>query len=195
MDVSTEADVIGEIPARVIGIVVDDDGIGAPQPVVHVPHIEGRHAEIPAIEEEAAGTAAPQMIDVIAPDRSLKTTVFEWSRLVKPRIVMSGMADPFVVLVHVGRFRVATLIPERSLRRAAALVFRWTTAPVLVLRAMGRNVVRSVKCARGRTSTATTAMLRSTTAAPFMLMLRIRKETENESRCRTGDQFIHVASS
>src|SRR5579883_1882849 len=76
VDVSAEPDVIRQIPAGMIGIVVDHDGIRIPEPAVHVADVERRDAEVPVIEEEAIRTAAREMINVVAPKRAGKVPVF-----------------------------------------------------------------------------------------------------------------------
>ena len=56
--VGAEADVIGQVPAVVIGIVVDYDLVGGPIPVVTKTIVIGRHAEVEAAEPEALAVAA-----------------------------------------------------------------------------------------------------------------------------------------
>ena len=53
MNVRTQAHVIGEIPAHVIRVVVDDDIVRAPVPIAAQIDIVGSNAEVKAAEPEA----------------------------------------------------------------------------------------------------------------------------------------------
>jgi len=83
VDVGAESRVVGQVPAVVVGIFVDDDGIAVPEPIRSVVVIVGRNTEVEAAEPEtfavspaktehmaaakSAGEVAvlPRMIDVI----------------------------------------------------------------------------------------------------------------------------------
>ena len=58
MDVSPKPRIVGQIPAIVIGIFVDDDRIGIPKPIAAVADVDRRHAEVEAIEPESRRTSA-----------------------------------------------------------------------------------------------------------------------------------------
>ena len=50
MDVGAKSYVVGEVPAFVVGIVVDDDVVAIPEPVVAEAEVIRRDAEIKAAE-------------------------------------------------------------------------------------------------------------------------------------------------
>src|SRR5258708_20015810 len=56
--------VIRQIPAHVIGIVVDHDAVAVPIPVVDVRVVEIRNSEVKAVEPEAFSVSAPQYPDM-----------------------------------------------------------------------------------------------------------------------------------
>src|SRR5580698_4163891 len=61
VDVSAQAHVVSEIPAGIVGVFIDDDVIGVPEPSVTVGYVVGSHAPVPSVEPEAAGAAASEM--------------------------------------------------------------------------------------------------------------------------------------
>ena len=61
MHVGTKAHVVSEIPAGVIGIIVDDDLIGIPEPIGAEGEVGGCDRPVPSIEPEPAGAASGQM--------------------------------------------------------------------------------------------------------------------------------------
>lgn len=75
MHVSAEADVVGQVPAVMVGIGVDHDVVGIPQPAVAEIDIVRRDAEVVAIEPEAVRTSAAKMPYVTAADFTRKAAV------------------------------------------------------------------------------------------------------------------------
>ena len=59
VDVGAQSDVVGEIPARVVGIVIDDDVVAVPIPVVDVSQVKRSNAEVEAAKPEAVGPPPP----------------------------------------------------------------------------------------------------------------------------------------
>jgi hypothetical protein len=66
VDVGAESDVIGEIPAGMIGVVVEDDVVGVPE-IGAITEIERRDLEEEAVAPESIQTCAAQ-----AKDRELR---------------------------------------------------------------------------------------------------------------------------
>ena len=66
VDVGAEANVIGQVPAVVIGILVDDDLVGIPEPIVAIAYIRVSDVEIKAAKPEAPGTATGDAPNVAA---------------------------------------------------------------------------------------------------------------------------------
>ena len=61
VNISSEANVVGQVPAVVIGIFVDDDVVAIPVPTVAESEIGGRNAPVPSVEPEAIGSAAAEV--------------------------------------------------------------------------------------------------------------------------------------
>lgn len=113
MDVGSEADVIGKIPADVIWIVVEDDVIGRPVPAGAVVEIVRCDAEEISTEPEAHRTASGKTPDMSAAGFTGKMSVLP--RVVKMiiRVVRACIvADPLIVGVHVRRFGMAFLLVD-----------------------------------------------------------------------------------
>ena len=76
MDVGAEADVVGEVPADVVGVFVNDDLIGIPKPAVAEADVKRRDTlKFKPAEPEPARTAAPQMPDVAFAEAAGKVAV------------------------------------------------------------------------------------------------------------------------
>lgn len=104
MGVGAQARIIRKIPARIVGIFVDDDLIAIPVPVGHDVVIESRDVPIKIIEPEASGTSASESPHVPGAETAGETTVrpgvFE---MIMHVITTSFVANPTVVTgVYVG---------------------------------------------------------------------------------------------
>lgn len=55
MDVRAQSHVVSEVPAIMVGIVIDDDVIAIPQPVVTESNVVGRDTEKESPEPKAIG--------------------------------------------------------------------------------------------------------------------------------------------
>ena len=64
VDVGAEANVVGKVPADVVGVFIDDDVVAVPVPVVAIAKIRSSDAEIETTEPEAARTTTGEMPDV-----------------------------------------------------------------------------------------------------------------------------------
>ena len=103
MDVGSEPDVIGEVPADVIGIVIDDDVVRIPVPAVTVAHIVRSHVEEEAAEPEAAGTSASEAPDVTAAESAGEAAMLPGMIQMVVSVAAAGiMAHPFSAVVHMG---------------------------------------------------------------------------------------------
>ena len=113
--VHTQPRVVCEVPAHVIGIVVDHNRIAVPQPVIDVAVVPRRDTEVKAIEPEPAGAASLESKDVAgtepageAPMRPRPIEVIV--RIIAARIV----SDPRAVGVNVGSIRMSGTIAKVS---------------------------------------------------------------------------------
>ena len=98
-----------------VGVIVENDVVIVPIPVVDVAEIKGRDAEIVASEPEAVRTTAAQAPHTIGPQSSFEVSVIPGMIEMKSRIPASiVVSDPLVVVVNVRCFRMALLISEGS---------------------------------------------------------------------------------
>jgi hypothetical protein len=96
VDVGAEPDVVGEVPADVIGIIVDDDFVRIPEPAVTEANIVGSHGEVEAAEPEASGAAAREMPDVATTDTAGEAAMLPRMIQMVVGVVTAGiMAYPF----------------------------------------------------------------------------------------------------
>ena len=58
VDVGAEPGVVGEVPAGVVRIFVDDDLVGVPKPAVNIAKVVRSYAEVEASKPEAGWAAA-----------------------------------------------------------------------------------------------------------------------------------------
>src|SRR5579862_7490998 len=93
VDIGSETDVIGEIPAGMIGIVVDDDVVRIPEPAIDIAEFPGRYAPVPAVEPEAVRVAAYESPAMGRPEAAGEMAVFpgviEMKALVVAALVMT----------------------------------------------------------------------------------------------------------
>ena len=129
VSVGPKPDVVGQIPADVIGIVVDDYLVVIPGPVGDKAQIEGRDAPVEVIEPEPAWSSASQVPDVTLSDTAVKSPMFE--RFIKVEIgivAASIMTNPLAVGMNVGRFGMTWLI-GRAVLPCFRLPARWLRSP------------------------------------------------------------------
>ncbi len=102
MDVSSEPDVIGEIPSVVVGIFVDHDVVSGPIPVVAKTEVEACDAEVKAAEPEATGAASGQVPDVTSSESAGKAAVFPGMIEVETGVIVPVIvADPLSIVMDV----------------------------------------------------------------------------------------------
>src|ERR1700733_6520006 len=97
--VGAEANVVGEIPAGMVWILIDHDLVGIPQPVAAEGNVVRRNAKIKAVEPESAGASAAKMPHVPLAETSGEVAMLPGMidmivRIVSPRIV----TDPAITL-------------------------------------------------------------------------------------------------
>lgn len=129
MDVGAQPGVIGEIPARIVAIGVEDDIVAIPKPVVAITHVGWSDHEEISVEVEAVWASAFEAIDVARAKFTREMAVFPRTIEVIA-VVPAFVADPAVVLgVHMGSIGMPWslgIIPRRS---AAAAAFGRAAAP------------------------------------------------------------------
>src|ERR1700751_3066249 len=73
--IRAEAHVIRQVPAHVIGIVIDHNLVRVPQPVTAITDIHGRDAEIKPAEPETSRSAPPEMPHVTGPEAAAEMSM------------------------------------------------------------------------------------------------------------------------
>lgn len=119
MDVGAEANVVGKVPAVVVGVFVDNDIVTVPEPVAAEADVVGGDAEIESAEPKAIRAASAEVPDMAAAEAASKVAVLPGMVEVVVDIVMAGIVtDPFAVGVNVRHVGMASLVVEmRGLRR------------------------------------------------------------------------------
>jgi len=173
MDVGSEPDVIGEVPANVIGIIVDDDVVGIPEPVVTVTKVVGSYGEVETAEPEAAGTTASEAPDVAATNTAGEVAMLPRMIQTVMRVVAAGiMAHPSPSGIYVGSIGMSCFFTEVTilLGRVRTLYARRTVC---------RNVL-----------TAATDLGPGDTACMFSVLCQ-GGETKNETYREQSNQLFH----
>jgi len=122
VDIGSEPGIIGEIPARVIGIVVDHDVVAVPQPIAAVVIVVRRDAPEKAAEPETVPASSFEAINVVAANFAAETSVFPRAVKMVMRIAAAPvMTDPTITFsMNVGSFGVALLVTVTGAGFAAA---------------------------------------------------------------------------
>lgn len=110
--VCAQPNVVGQIPADVVRIVIDDDVVAVPIPIAAITHIVGCNREEKAANAEAPRAAAAQSPYVAATDSSREATVLPRMVEVIMHVRSAGIVpDPTVVLgMHVWCLRMALFV-------------------------------------------------------------------------------------
>ena len=76
MHICPKSDVVRQVPAHVIGILVNHDRITIPEPVIYEAVFKRRHAEIVAVEPETLPVPALQTEDMATSKPAGKVSMF-----------------------------------------------------------------------------------------------------------------------
>ena len=112
MDVCAQSGVIGQVPTRMVRVLVNHDLVRVPEPVVAEVDVIGSHEEVETAKPKpirSPSRKAPNMVFAkTARESSMLPRVIEVIvRIVRPRVV----PDPFVAFhVYVRRFGMARLV-------------------------------------------------------------------------------------
>jgi hypothetical protein len=115
VNIGSESRIIGEIPARVIWIVVYHDVVAVPQPIAGVVIVVRRHTPEEATEPETVPASAFEAINVVAADFAAEASVFPGVvKMVVSIAAARVMADPTIAFrVNVRSFGMALLVAVR----------------------------------------------------------------------------------
>jgi hypothetical protein len=202
MYVRPQTNVVSQIPAYMIGIVIEHDVIAVPEPVAAVTHIVRRYREVKTAEPEARRSATYESPYVLSTDRLGKMTMFPGMVEVIVRIATAGVvSDPLVSRgVHVRSLGMALLVSKgaplrlrssymRSPHRSGTMR-RNVTAAHSVLRGGMRGGLPRPCCASTGTANSnsdknivernlTLSLLQALAAHPRVILRR-------QESCRTG---------
>jgi len=114
MGVGAGTDVVGEVPAGVVRVVVEDDVVAIPEPVVSVVVIVWGDGPEEAAKSEVIAAAAFEAVNVVAANFTSEMAVFPGVVLMIVSIATAGvMADPVIVaIVDVRGVGVVVVISE-----------------------------------------------------------------------------------
>ena len=114
MHVDTKSYVVGEIPADVVGIIVDHHVVVIPIPVVRIREVERGNAEEVSPKPESVRATAPQSPDIARTDPALEVAVLPRMFQVESGVAASRIVpNPFPIFVDVWGIGVALAIAIR----------------------------------------------------------------------------------
>lgn len=149
MHIRAQTHVVGQVPAYIVGVLIDDYAIAVPVPVVAVAIVVLGYVEVKAVEPEAVGPAAGQHKHVAGAKAAVVVTVLPGMI----EVVMSIVAPVFVanpsavIAVDMGRIGMPFAVAKAALVAVAMFVtitMLVTIAVVIVvvsLRPVMRNVL------------------------------------------------------
>jgi hypothetical protein len=102
VNVGTQPDVKRQVPADVVGVVINHDLVTVPYPIVAISEIIRGNAEIESPEPETAGSTARQMPNMAGPESARKVPVLPGVIEVVVGISRAAIVpDPFAIGVNV----------------------------------------------------------------------------------------------
>src|SRR5258707_4532483 len=159
MNVCSRSGVVGQIPARMVRVVIDNDGVAIPEPVADVGVIEWSNTEEETVKPETLPAAASQVELVLTPKASGKAPMLPGPLEMKTMIVASKVvSDPSAIAMDVGSFRVPGRVGESPVFHFA-MTFRNAT-------------LWHMRCGRGRPMRRNETATDATMLAPAPSFLR-----------------------
>src|SRR5580692_1452703 len=114
--VSPQPHVVRQVPTQVIGIVINHDLVGIPQPVAAKSQIIRRDAEVKAAKPESRRTAPCQVPDVMRAKSAGVMPVLPRMIEIVVRVVLAGIVpDPLAVRMDVRSVRMPLLVHIRMI--------------------------------------------------------------------------------
>src|SRR5260221_8314226 len=113
MNVCSRSGVVGQIPARVVWVFIDNDGVAIPEPVTDVGIIERSNTEEETVKPETLPASASQMEYVLPPKASRKVPVLPRPVEMKSRMLASPvLSHPSAIVMDMGRLGVPRRVGE-----------------------------------------------------------------------------------
>src|SRR5262249_755958 len=100
---SPQARIVGKIPARMLGIVIEHDLVRIPQQAIQVGNIVGRPTEEKSADAKTAWGSAFQPPDVSRPNAAFEVPMLPRMVQLIATVIAPGMPHPLAVGMHVGR--------------------------------------------------------------------------------------------
>src|SRR5579859_3064576 len=149
VNVGAQSDVISQIPAVMVRVIVDHDVVAIPEPVIGVVVIGGRNAEVEPAKPEAIPAAALDAELVTPADAARKAAMLPRMIEMKAGIITARFVpDPLIVRVNVGSVRMPRFVIE------CAIWLRGMPLAPNGRRAMRRNVAAALTPAAAVSTTA-----------------------------------------
>src|ERR1700722_17849332 len=116
MYIGAEANVVGQIPANMVGILVDHNLIRIPEPIIAECQIGRSHRPIPAIEPEPARSSTANSPHVTGTKPASKVAMLPWLIEMVVRIAGAGIVPNPLLPFHVRSSRMAGLCGSVRMR-------------------------------------------------------------------------------
>jgi hypothetical protein len=140
VNVGAQPDVVGEIPAFVVGVFEDRDIVAIPKPVVGIGKVKRGDAEVISAKPEAAGIASLDTPPVFTAEAAVEAAMLPGVIDVEAHIIAATfVSDPFAVVVDVRGFRVAFAVVVGA-PRVFVMIFTMFFPSLIGRRAVAGNV-------------------------------------------------------
>ena len=101
MDIDPKAYVVGEVPAWVVGIFVENDVVAIPVPAIAETEVIWGDTEIESAKPESTGTTTGKMPSVVRPEASGKAAMLPGMIEMVVRVIGAGIvSDPRTVFMN-----------------------------------------------------------------------------------------------
>ncbi len=121
VDVGAQPDVVGQVVAGVVRVVIEDDVVRVPVPAVTVAEISRRHGEEEAAEPEARRTASAQVEGVARAEAAAKTAVLPGMVDVIAGIATSAIVPNPPVVIDMRGVGMSWLVVKVAILRVAGV--------------------------------------------------------------------------
>lgn len=179
MNVSTQAHVESQIPAYVVGIVIDHDAVAVPEPAITVMIVVRGNGEVVAVKPETVTGASGQHPDVATAKTAGKMAVLPGMiQMVMDVFTAPVVADPSAVGVDMGSVWMVIAIAKMPVFPSIVVL------AVVFARPMGRNVFVMVAV----------VVVVVVTAPVVVPVLRQAIDGNQGQYCQQLDSSIHFAT-
>jgi hypothetical protein len=183
VDVRAQSGVVREVPADVVGIVVNHDRIAIPEPAVDEAVVPWRDAEEEAVEPEPPSVPSLEVEHMAAAEPAREPPVLKRMIEVIVGITTAGLvSDPASVAVNVGRIGMPRLVAKVA--RPSVIMRRATASH------RGRPVFRSEATTDAMSAAATRPAATGTMATAAVLCIGWNSTRQRKSE--KSDHWFHT---